>query len=245
MDPITTAAASGMRARSESLMVLANNIANQASAGFKADREYYSGYVSAESSASAGRTPLESPVIEQHWTDFAQGTFVETARETDLALRGEGFFIVQGPDGKLLTRNGEFQLSGDGSLLSLSGFPVLDADGKPIKLDPSRSFEVNVQGEIRQQGSPVAQLGIVNVDEYRSLSKRHGLYFHFSRPDSELRRADKAEVHQKRIEASNASPAESAVKLVTVLRQFEILQRALQIGGEMSRRADDIARVGS
>jgi flagellar basal-body rod protein FlgG len=225
--------------------MLANNLANQTSAGFKADREAYASYVSPDAAAGAGDHLLISPVIERHWTDFAQGTLLETGRETDFALRGSGFFTVQGPEGKLLTRNGEFHLDQNGTLRSRAGFPVLDHEGKQVKLEPGRGFEVNAKGEVHQQGSLVGRLGIVEAANREALSKRHGLYFHFSRPESELRPAEGTEVLQKRIESSNSSSAESAVKLVTVLRQFEILQRAIQIGAEMGRRADDIARVGN
>jgi flagellar basal body rod protein FlgG len=245
MDPITTAAASGMRARAESLTVLANNLANQASAGFKADREAYSSYLSPDASAASTDNLLVSPVIEQHWTDFTQGTLRETGRESDFALRGSGYFMVQAPEGKLLTRNGEFHLAQDGTLQSQAGFPVLDHEGQPLKLDPGRGFEVSAGGEIRQQGSLVGRLGVVDVENGAALTKRHGLYFRFSRPESELRRAEGTEVLQKRVESSNSPPAESAVKLITVLRQFEVLQRAIQIGAEMGRRADEIARVGN
>ena len=75
MDALTTAAASGMKARMESLEMLANNLANQASAGYKSDREFYSLYISPEAVAQADATvvaPPVVPVIERHWTEIGR-----------------------------------------------------------------------------------------------------------------------------------------------------------------------------
>ena len=95
MDPLTSAAASGMRARIESLDMLANNIANSSSPGFKADREFYGLYLSQEASDSpAGTTPEVMPVIDRPWTDFAQGSVTPTGNPLDLALTGKGFFVA-------------------------------------------------------------------------------------------------------------------------------------------------------
>ena len=96
MDPITAIAASGMRARMESLDLLANNVANASTGGYKADREFYSLYVAP---GSAGADPGDStqtmPVIERHWTDLSQGVVQNTGNPLDVALSGKGFFTVR------------------------------------------------------------------------------------------------------------------------------------------------------
>src|ERR1700719_1069785 len=87
MDPLISAAASGIRARLESLDMLANNIANSSAPGFKADREFYGLYLSAEAADSPiGTSPTTLPVIERQWTDFAQGSLMPTGNPLDLAL---------------------------------------------------------------------------------------------------------------------------------------------------------------
>src|ERR1700739_1081221 len=102
MDPLTSAAASGMRARIESLDMLANNIANSSAPGFKADREFYNIYQSAEAAESPeGTTPSVLPVIERQWTDFTQGSLTPTGNPLDVALAGEGFFVASSPSGRL------------------------------------------------------------------------------------------------------------------------------------------------
>src|SRR3954469_3911181 len=88
MDPISISAASGMRARMESLELLANNLANVETGGYKADREFYSLYTSAEAGGAANGEVATLPVIESHWTDLRQGDLKNTGNPLDLALDG-------------------------------------------------------------------------------------------------------------------------------------------------------------
>jgi flagellar basal body rod protein FlgG len=249
MDALTVAAASGMKARTESLEMLANNLANQGSAGYKPDREFYSLYIAEEAldglGASVLPTPPAVPVIEKHWTDFSQGPLTETGNSLHLALSGAGFFTVQSPQGKLYTRSGNFRLSAAGRLETQEGYPVLADDGNPVALDSQRGVDVSSLGEIRQEGTLVGRLGIVDFAQPQSLTKRNGTYFQLADPGMAPRTAGGATVHQGRLESTNQPPAEAAVRLITVMRQFEMLQKAIQIGAEMSRRADDVARIGN
>ena len=145
MDALTSAAAAGMRSRIESLDMLANNIANSSAPGFKADREFYSVYISAEAMESAeGTTTM--PVIERQWTDFQQGALTPTHNALDLGLNGNGFFIADSSSGKIFTRNGSFRLSAQGQLQTSDGHAVLDANEKPIVLDSTKSIDVSPQG---------------------------------------------------------------------------------------------------
>jgi len=96
MDALTAIAASGLRSRMESLDLLANNIANATTGGYKSDREFYSLY-----SAPEAESLSTMPVIERPWTDFSQGSLRRTGNPLDLALSGKGFFAVTGPAGPL------------------------------------------------------------------------------------------------------------------------------------------------
>src|SRR6476620_7268767 len=103
MDRLSAMAASGLRSRMESLDLLANNIANASTSGFKADREFYNLYMAAEQEGGDS-APSVQPVIEKHWTDFSQGALTATANPLDVALSGPGFFGVAGPSGAMYTR---------------------------------------------------------------------------------------------------------------------------------------------
>jgi flagellar basal body rod protein FlgG len=248
MDALLIAAASGMKARMESLEMLANNLANQASPGYKTDRESYSLYVAPEALAGTGADviPLAvtAPVIERHWTDFSQGSLTATSNPFDIALSGRGFFTVQGESGPLYTRNGHFRLSPAGRLETQDGFAVLDSENRPIMLNRAFDIEITPTGLIRQQGQPVAQLGLVDFADTEPLAKHAGTYFLWT-GDAGASTPARAATLQGRLEGANQSPAEGAVRLITILRQFEMLQRAIQIGSEMNRRADEVARVAS
>ena len=111
MDPLTSAAASGLQARMQSLDMLANNLANSSSSGFKADREFYGTYLAPELESESDPIVGESPLVQKQWTDFSQGTIVNSGNQTDFALSGAGFFAVNGPNGTLYTRNGSFHFT--------------------------------------------------------------------------------------------------------------------------------------
>ena len=109
MDPILISAASGMKGRTEALDMLANNIANTSTAGFKADHEFYNLY------------QQEFPVVQGKWTDLSQGSIVPTGNPLDLALSGSGFFALNGPNGVEYTRNGSFTISKSNQLATADG----------------------------------------------------------------------------------------------------------------------------
>jgi flagellar hook-basal body protein len=106
MDPLTIAAASGLRSRMESLSLLANNLANAGTSGYKSDREFYGLYASSEAGSSADGNLQVLPVVERQWTDFAQGTIQATGNPLDVALSGRGFLVANAPGGPVYTRNG-------------------------------------------------------------------------------------------------------------------------------------------
>jgi flagellar basal-body rod protein FlgF len=243
MDPLIATAASGLRARMESLELLANNIANANTGGYKADREFYSLY----SAAEAQDDPLATmPVIERPWIDHAQGTLHSTNNPLDVALAGNGFFSVTGPSGPLYTRNGSFRLAVDGTLVTGDGYPVRSTDGTPVTLQNGRSVEIANDGTVRQEGQVVGQLAIADFTSTAGLTKQGNSYFRITDPAVRPGAPAGTAVEQGKLEDSNTGTAEGAVRLVSVMRQFEMLQKAAALGAEMSRHAvQEVAKVGS
>src|SRR5579884_3690777 len=137
MDPLTAAAAGGIRSRMESLDMLANNLANASTGGYKVDHEFYSTFIDPEMEDSSLSSTGEMPVVQKPWTDFSQGTLQQTGHPLDLALTGPGFFSVNGPSGPLYTRNGSFQVSNTGVLTTAEGYAVRIQGGKTLQLNPS------------------------------------------------------------------------------------------------------------
>lgn len=281
MDALTSTAAAGIRSRVEALDLLANNLANANSTGYKADRELYRRYAADEAyeTSTGSFDPTQQPDIDSRWTDFSQGAFATTGQPLDLALQGSGFFVVSdarapagtlagtaagAPAGKasaelFYTRDGHFRLvpveptpgqppgqSIDplrrSRLETEDGLVVSGNEGKPIFLDPRLPVEFGRDGTVRQDGLVVNRLLVADPGTAQQLQKRSGNYFSFDLP-AVAPRALHAEVQQGKLEAANVTPAESAVRLINVMRQFESLQKALQIGSEMNRRSvEEVAK---
>lgn len=245
MDQLTATAASGMRSRTEALDLLANNISNSGTAGYKSDREFYNVYVSA---GGDGRSAM--PDIERNWIDYSQGTVKETGNPLDVALSGKGFLTADSPAGPVYTRNGSLKLSAAGILETADGYPVR-ADTKTGHIQAqmgqgSGALQIQKDGTVLQDGQPLGALSLADWSKPGALEKQGGVYFRLADTNRKPTAAAGVEVLQGRLESSNASPSESAVQLVGVLRQFESLQKALGLGAEMNKKAvEDVARLGS
>jgi flagellar basal body rod protein FlgG len=233
MDPLLISAASGMKARMESLDMLANNVANSNTAGFKADREFYNLY----------QTGL--PVVEGKWTDLSQGAITPTGNSLDLALSGSGFFAVNGPNGVEYTRNGSFTISKSNQLATADGRTLRNArdQGRPIALNPAQSITIDAKGVVSQSGQEMGQIEIAAASAATTVGKLGNSYFSLAGNPAKDEPAN-AEVIQGSLEQSNVTPADSTIRLIGVMRQFEMLERAVRIGSDMNKQAiQEVARV--
>jgi flagellar basal-body rod protein FlgF len=240
MDALSIAAASGLRSRIQSLDLLANNLANTGTAGFKRDAEYYSLFSGDES--TGGET---LPMIQKQWTDFSQGTLQVTSNPSDVALTGDGFLVVKGPNGPLYTRNGSLQTKPDGTLTSSEGYPLLDTNNNPIVLAQNQPYTIGLDGGITQNNQPVATLQVVQFPNQQSLAKLGAASFQNSDVKKNVPKpATDVQVQQGKLEGSNVPVADAAMHLVGVMRQFEMLQKAVGISGEMDTKTiQEVARV--
>lgn len=225
----------------ESLDLLANNVANASTGGYKADREFYTLYAAPDAESGAAM-----PLIERPWIDLSQGLIRPTGSPLDLALTGRGFFAVNGPSGPLYTRNGAFQIAADGRLVTADGFPVRGAAGAPLVLRDGRAVDISADGTVRQDGIPIGKLEVVDFTSPDGVVKQGNNYFRAAAPGAARPAPPATAVEQGKLEASNTGSAEAAVRLVSVMRQFEMLQKAAALAGEMNRQAvEQVARVGS
>jgi flagellar basal-body rod protein FlgF len=241
MDSLTAMAASGLRSRMESLDLVANNVANAATGGYKADREFYSLYVAPEADGDPDTT---MPVIERPWIDLSQGTLQTTGNALDVALAGSGFFTVAGPAGPLYTRNGNFRMAADGKLTTTEGYPLSGADGNPLTLAGSLPIDISADGTVRQDGNVIGQLQVVDFPGARGLRKHGTNYFRLTEPAVTPLAPAAVSVEQGKLESSNTGTAESAVRLVSIMRQFEMLQKAVSMANDMNKEAiEQVAKV--
>lgn len=252
MDPLTISAASGMRSRLEALDILANNVANAATPGYKADRELNTPYVSFEAAQEAAGwlrpDPTVSPNIERHWTDYSQGNLQLTGNSLNLALSGPGFFEVSTAAGPRWTRAGVFEVSRAGKLQTQEGHElrVKPADGSTYLLNPQLPISITVDGMISQNGESKGTIEILRFENPGTMDKQGNSYFRMEDPNVKPAVTRTTEVRQGYLESANNAATESAVRLVSVMRQFESLQKALTLGGEMNRRSvEEVGRVGN
>src|SRR5579884_635449 len=177
MDPLTAAAASGIRSRMESLDMLANNLANASTGGFKADHEFYSTYIAADSGDESESAGDVMPLVQKPWTDFSQGSLEPTGHPLDIALSGPGFFAVNGPSGPLYTRNGAFRLSNTGVLTTAEGYPVRLKSGGTLTVTAKDPLQIGTDGQVRQGSQLLGTLDVVNFSDTGQLSKAGATYF--------------------------------------------------------------------
>jgi flagellar basal body rod protein FlgG len=195
---------------------------------------------------ASGNDPQTLPVVERHWTDFSQGTLRPTGNPLDFALSGKGFFKVDGPNGPLYTRQGAFRFSPAGLLVTSEGYPVQLVGGGSLQSQSAAPLEVAADGSVKQQGQALGKLEVVSFDDAALLSKQGSSYFRVADGAGNPQAAAGVEVQQGKLESSNVGTAEAAVRLVGVMRQFEMLHKAIAIGAEMNKKAvEEVARVGA
>jgi len=242
MDQISVLAAAGMQARMQSLDLVANNLANSSTGGYKSDGEFYTLFASeAAGDDASGGTRV--PMIQRQWTDFAQGLLEPTNNPLDFGLSGKGFFVVQGPSGPLYTRNGNFRFSNTGSLTTGEGYPLLQQNGQPFKANTALPLTVSRDGEISQNGKSIGTIKLADFPNPASLTKYGANYFANASGQEPLD-TTATQTYQGKIEASNVSASHGAVRIVGLSRQFEMMQKAISISNDMGKKAiEEVAKV--
>lgn len=229
----------------QSLDLLANNMANSSTNGYKGDSEFHTIFVAEAAEEDGTAMPASLPMIQRHWTDFAQGVLEPTNNPLDLGIQGKGFLVAQGVSGPLYTRNGSLHVSSDGTLLTPDGYPVLQQNGEPIQVQLNQPIQVSLDGNVQQGGQSVGQLRLVNFPDPSALIKYGNNYFQ-NASGQDPAAASEAQVYQGKVESSNVSAAHGAVRLVGVMRQFEMMQKAISISNDMGRKAiEQVAKVSS
>ena len=245
MDPIAATAASALRSRMETLDLVANNLANAGTDGFKADYAQYGVYLSDEAQSDFNQPDGVMPVSEKPYTDFTQGALRPTGNPLDLALSGRGMFVVQGPSGPLYTRNGGFHMTPAGNVVTSEGYSLLLENNIPLKAASHAPLQVAADGTVTEEGQALGKLQLVDFPPGAALTRTAHSYFR-AEPGTAAPKPAQPEIQQGKLESSNSGTAEAAVRLVGVMRQFEMLQKAVKLTGDMDRQTvEQVARVGA
>jgi flagellar basal-body rod protein FlgF len=223
------AACAGLRAQTQALELIASNVANINTTGYRGQQPLFRSLL-----ASAGHQltdPLNHAIndfgiLGGSRTDLGAGNLDRTGNPLDLAIEGSGFFAVQTRAGTLYTRNGNFQISASGQLTTAAGDPVLGEQG-PITM-PSGPPSISADGTISTSSGAVA--GKVRTVEFVPGSSPIAAgNSYYSAPEKGVRPATASYIRQNMLESSNVNPTMAVVDLITVQRHAELLERAMTV----------------
>ena len=249
-------AASGMMLQMARQDVVANNLANVNTGGYKRDETICQAFpemlisrlgdtVENDKKQIEVLPPVEigristGALVKDIVTDHRDGTIKSTENPTDLAISNQGYFVINTPEGERFTRNGAFKINDTGILVNDQGYPVMDTDNNPISI--TDEFTVDKTGNIMVDNETVAQLKIVEFADQHYLQKQGD-----SNMDARGQTYTQVEnpgVVQGYQELSNVNSIKEMVTLISVMRAYESCQKVVQAEDEATEMA--IQNVGA
>jgi len=241
----------GARAQEHALETVNNNLANLNTPGFKRQDTMYR---EIHNDVSKMDSPLQgedihSPVrflpedriagvMEERFSHFDQGPLKQTGNDLDVALQGEGFFVLQGPTGNRFTRAGIFALTPDGTIVSQNGASVLDDQNQPIRIpDTAAQVSITQQGLVQVGGATIAKLGVVRFDDPRMLQRQGNNEWQLMSPQLQPQTVSAPDVHQGWLEASNVNAVSTMTSMIKVSRIFELNSKMILAYKQMDQQA--------
>jgi flagellar basal-body rod protein FlgF len=196
------------------LTVIANNIANASTDGYKKEAAIFAEYVKTQ----PGGPSLSMGALRAHAADLTQGPLTKTGAPLDLAIEGQGWFAVRQGEEVLLTRAGSFLRDGEGRLVTQSGHPVLDEGGAPVELpeDASR-ITIASDGTVTADDLPVSKIGVL-LAQPRSLERAGDNMWRNNGP---TRFVEAPNIRQGFLETSNVNAVEEVARLIESQRLYE------------------------
>ncbi len=244
MDSGYYAACTALVSRTQALDTIANNLANVSTVGFRAERNQFSSILT--NAGGGASTALDQAinnfgVLGGTSLDGTQGALQKTGNDLDVAIEGPGYFVVQTNDGPMYTRNGAFQVSSKGQLVTSTGDAVM-GDRGVISVPPG-TVSISPDGTISSNGAVTGKLKVVEFPAGTELTTQGSTYY--SAPANTAAAATSSSVRQGALESSNVNPIASMVELVNAQRSAEMMQRALTMfNSEIDKTAtQDLPKV--
>lgn len=239
MDSGFYAACAALMARSQALDIVANNLANTSTPGYRAEHNIFRSFLASASGRLTSNLNVainNFGILSSNQLDLTEGNLDRTGNDLDFAVQGPGFFAIQTANGQFYTRNGNFQVSAQGQLITPEGDPVIGENGiirvvgGPVNVSPDGTISVN--------GAVAGKMKLVEFPAGAALESVGKTYY--SAPRNSAVPATKSTVAQGMLESSNVNPVGSAVELVSVQRYAEMMQRTLRMfDSELNRIATD------
>ncbi len=223
-------AALAMTDLEQRLTTISENLANVSSPGFKRQRS-----VTQSFGKALNKVLPDGTEVKPEHTDYTQGELQRTGVSSDLALYGEGFFVLEGPEGEMLTRNGSFSVNAQGVLINGDGFQVAwEERPTSIAAVGENPLEINSSGEVFQGADKLGKLRIVDYEDKQILEPNAQGYL--EAPREAVETPSSAVVHQGTLESSNAVGIKEIVGMIEVQRSFEQMARLVSTINESYSR---------
>lgn len=215
----------------KNLDVISNNIANMSTTGFRREGVVFTEVVE-RLSVLGGSSSQAGARARQ--TDFGQAALRATGGAFDLAIEGEGFFLVETEQGPALTRAGAFVRNAEGDITTPDGRRLLDEGEAPVFIPAdAREVAIATDGTISADGQPIGRIAVVTVDDPSSLTRRHGGIFTTDEPFAP---AENASIFHGFVEGSNVDPVRELTRMIQVQRAYEMGQSFLSNEDERMRQ---------
>lgn len=231
-------AVSGSLAAMRRMDLISNNLANVNTPGYKKDKMSFEGLLAgSENPPAVPQGSTADPIMQKEniYIDYSSGPTSQSGNPLDLALDGDGFFAVTTPDGTAYTRQGNFRISADGTLVTVDGYPVQGNGGSVIKINGSR-VEIDNKGGIVVDGAQVGALSVVDFEKPYALNKVGSTLLRTVDPQAAAQ-PGKAQVKQGHIEGSNVDSISEMVQLIETNRYFEACSKVVKGFDDMAAKA--------
>lgn len=224
------------------LDIVANNIANANTTGFKTEDLMVRTEQAKPAKTLDGASPVKFVLDTGVARDFTQGAMTKTGGDFDLGIDGKGFFTVQTPGGNRYTRDGRFTTNQEGQLVTQSGYLVLDDGGGPLSIDQTLGpVNVGKDGTVSQGAVRVGKIGLVRPDDLSSFAK-DGDNLYRNTTNTNPQPVTDAKIEQGMLEASNVNSVTEITKLIEIQRAYEGVAKMMDNTSELSRTA--VERLG-
>ena len=224
------------------LNIIANNLANINTTGFKREGAVFTEFVQAaggEALADDARHSLSIGRLGAHVSDFDEGEIKKTGGTLDVAIEGDGFFLVETPGGQRLTRAGHFLTNQEGTIVMPSGFAVLDDAGGQIQVPQDvNQIVIARDGTISGDGQELGRLGVVTA-EARTLFRTGENLWEAREGFAQI---EAPNVLQGFLEDSNVQPVAEIARMIEVQRHYDAGQKLLEMEDERIRSVISTAR---
>jgi len=220
------------------MQVVAHNIANMATAGFRAEGVIFAEHVRALDGAGDS---LSMATASGRSISPRQGSLDQTGSPFHMAIEGDGFFLVQTPEGQALTRAGNFVRSAFGELMTPDGHMLLDGGGAPVFVPPdAMSVTLSQDGTLSADGQPLTQIGLWRPVDPIELSRQAGSLFTAA---SGVEPMEGGVLIQGAVEKSNVDPVAQIARMIEVQRAYELGQSFIE--AEDQRMRDFLRTAGA